>query len=209
MDRKKFIFVFSILVLFILISTSAFAAAGDGTRFNTKTVKFYLNSTQGQIAAAGWANFTTNLSIQDTSITILSAYLQVSGTFDAAGSGATTTDIYLNDTELGKYSMTRSQEVAGFEILTNASRGAGGSDFYSLSATPQYNKISVKCNGICNLKSTIAIITYKYDPPAEQAQKIVESKISSVEKNSEKNIFELVFERARKLLSIITFGALA
>ncbi len=206
--NRKIIFVFSVLILFILISSAALAAAGDGTRFNTKTVKFFLNHTAGQVAAAGWANFTTNLSIQDTSITILSAYLQVSGTFDAAGSGAITTDIYLNDTSLGKYSMTRSAEVSGFEVLTNASRGASGSDFYSLGATPQYNEISIKCNGICNMKSTIAIITYKYDPPAEQTEKIAEVK-SSAEKKPEKNIFELIFERARKIFSIITFGALA
>ncbi len=205
MEKKKIIFVFSVLILFILISSAALAASGDGTRFNTKTIKFFLNHTQGQVAALAWANFTTNLSIQDTSITILSAYLQVSGTFDAAGSGAITTDIYLNNTLLGKYSMTRSAEVSGFEVLTNATRGASGSDFYSLGATPQYNEISIKCNGICNMKSTVAIITYKYDPPAEDAkenelQKNYEKKISPPAEK-EKNLFENISSNFSRLIN--------
>ena len=192
--EKKYFVIFAAVFLIIILSSAAFAASGDSTRFNTKTVKFFLNHTAGQVAAAGWGNFTTNLSIPDPSITILNAYLQVSGTFDAAGSGATTTDIYLNNTALGKYSMTRSGEVAGFEILTNATRGASGSDFYSLSSTPQYNQIAIKCNGICNLKSTIAVITYKYDPPAPA---------QAAEEKIKENIFEIFADRVARIFAFI------
>lgn len=189
------------VVFFILLSSAVLAPSGTGARFNTKTVSFYLNSTNGQIAAAAWNNFTTSLSLPDTSITILSAYLKVSATFGIANA-AKTIDVYLNDTLLGKYSYTNTQEITGIEINANASRGASGSDLYTLSSTPQYNKISILCNDICSELNTVAFITYKYDPPAENGLGASESKNDVPVLKKEKSFFQKIREKILTLLGI-------
>lgn len=201
--NPKIILFFSVAAVFlILLSSAVLAPVGDGSRFNTKTVMLFLNSSDGELAAAGWNNFTTNLSIPDTSITILNAYLRISGTTEAAATTATTINVYFNETVLGKFTRTGSGEVSGFEFLANASRGAAGSDFYSLGATPQYNKISLQCGAVCNSLETVAFITYKYDPPPVVPAE-TQKAISQPQLQREANIFEKILGNIKKLLSLV------
>ncbi len=200
---KKNILIFSAaLVFLILLSSAVLAPSGTGARFNTKTVMLFLNSSDGELAAAGWNNFTTNLSIPDTSITILNAYMRISGTTGAAATTATTINVYLNETVLGKFSRTESGEVSGFEFLANASRGASGSDFYSLGAAPQYNKISLQCGAVCNSLETVAFITYKYDPPPSESHE-TQKTFNQPQIQKEANIFEKILGNIKKLLSLV------
>lgn len=204
--RKKIFFVLALILLLALISAPVFAPSGTGARYNTKTVVFYLNSSTPAIAvaAAAWNNFTATLSLPDTDITVLNAYLAVAGSHDnTAGSGAATIDVYLNNTLIGKNSLTRLAEAAGFEILANASRNSAGNDFYSLSSTPQLYAISILCNGQCNELSTRAFITYKYDPPAKNSEVLKETPVTALPTPpKEKSIFQKIREKILTLLGI-------
>src|SRR3989338_258516 len=183
---------------FLLLSSLSLAAVGDASRYNTKTVTLYLNSTGPQLAAGTWNNFTATLSLPDPSTTILSAFLRISGTWATTGATADEVQVWLNNTLIGDHTITPFGEVSAFEFIVNAT-GTSGADFYAITSADKNFQVSLKCLTIpCNLLSTEAIITYKYDPPAPPPQKD-----SVVEIPKEKNIFENLSENFSRMINYL------
>ncbi|MBI4015632.1 MAG: hypothetical protein HY362_02855 [Candidatus Aenigmarchaeota archaeon] len=152
-------------LLFALIFLLSVPVAEAGYLFNTKTVVFFINQSDSQMPNGNWFNSTYDVQLPDPTPQVISAFIEVSGSFGKAGTAASNIKIAQNGGAADTYSFTNSGETEYFTILDNSS--GNYDNLYNITnSSSRRLKFGVQCNGdLCNSVSARAIITYTYDPP--------------------------------------------